>query len=281
MLCSRNVRRRDVGIDLVEDVGERDDVAGALREAGRARPPRSSFTSWPSSTSGSPAGYPSASMPDCIDFTWPWWSAPQMSMRCSQPALELVAVVREVVAEVGGSRRRTSPARGRAGHRSRWCAARWRRRLLEHVRPRLRRSSSTAATVARSRAACAPRTTCRSARRCDRGRRGRPATAAAVSPVARLLRRDGVAQLGPHPIRHLDEVLALVAVLGRLLPAIAREQRRGEGVELGPGVVQVVLAVHLGALGREEVRDRVADRDPTPTAGVDRAGGVRRRRTRG
>ena len=41
-------------------------------------------------------------MPACSDFTWPWWSAPQMSMRCSQPAVELVAVVGEVVAEVGG-----------------------------------------------------------------------------------------------------------------------------------------------------------------------------------
>ena len=34
--------------------------------------------------------------------------------------------------------------------------------------------------------------------------------------------------------------------------------------------------MHLGALGGEQVGERVADRDPAPTAGVQRAGGVRR-----
>ena len=42
------------------------------------------------------------------------------------------------------------------------------------------------------------------------------------------------------------------------------------------GVVQVVLAVHLRALRREQVRDRVADRDPAAAARVQRAGRVRR-----
>ncbi len=103
-----------------------------------------------------------------------------------------------------------------------------------------------------------------------------PSTTRAVAPLARLLLRGRVAELGAHPVGHLDEVLALVAVLGRLLAAVAREQRRGERVELVAGVVQVVLAVHLGALRGEQVGDRVADRDPAPAAGVERAGRVRR-----
>ena len=39
-------------------------------------------------------------MPACSDFTCPWWSAPQMSMRWFEPRRDLVAVVREVVAEI-------------------------------------------------------------------------------------------------------------------------------------------------------------------------------------
>ena len=54
----------------------------------------------------------------------------------------------------------------------------------------------------------------------------------------------------------------------------AREQRETELVELVAGIVEVVLAVHFGTLRREQVRDRVADRDPSPAARVQRAGGV-------
>ena len=43
-----------------------------------------------------------------------------------------------------------------------------------------------------------------------------------------------------------------------------------------PGVVQVVLAAHLGTLAREQVRDGVAHRHPAAAAGVQRPGGVGR-----
>ena len=103
----------------------------------------------------------------------------------------------------------------------------------------------------------------------------------AVAPLARLLLGDVVTELGAHPRRHVDEVRALVAVFGRLATRVAGQQRSSERVELAPGVVEVVLAVHLGALGREQVREGVADRDPPSPAGVqaDRSGW--RRRTRG
>ena len=77
-------------------------------------------------------------------------------------------------------------------------------------------------------------------------------------------------------VGHLDEVLALVAVLGRLAAVVAREERRAEQVELVAGVVQVVLAVHVGALRGEQVRDRVADGDPAAAARVQRTGRVGR-----
>ena len=98
----------------------------------------------------------------------------------------------------------------------------------------------------------------------------------AVAPLARVVGRDVVAELGVQLRGHVDEVLALVAVLGRLLAAVARVERVAELVELRARVVQVVLAVHLGALRGEQVRDRVADRDPAPAAGVQRAGRVGR-----
>ena len=96
------------------------------------------------------------------------------------------------------------------------------------------------------------------------------------APLARVVGRDVVAELGVQVARQVDEVLALVAVLGRLLAAVARVQRVAEGRELVAGVVEVVLAVHLRALRRQQVRDRVADRDPAPAARVQRPGGVGR-----
>ena len=95
-----------------------------------------------------------------------------------------------------------------------------------------------------------------------------------ITPLTRLLIGRGVTQRHTHLIGHLDEVLPVVAVVGRLLSPVAGEQRRPEVVELAPEVVQVVLAVHLGALCREQVRERVADCDPAPSARVDRPGGV-------
>ena len=97
-----------------------------------------------------------------------------------------------------------------------------------------------------------------------------------VPPLPGLLLGHRVAELAPHPFGHVDDVLALVAVLRRRLPAVAGDQRGGEGVELVPGVVQVVLAVHDGALGRQEVGEGIAHRHPTPAARVQGAGGVGR-----
>ena len=79
-----------------------------------------------------------------------------------------------------------------------------------------------------------------------------------------------------HLARHVDHVLAVIPVLGRLFATESGDQRSGEGVELVPRVVQVVLAVDLGSLRGEEVRERVADRHPTRAAGVDRPGRVQR-----
>ena len=102
-----------------------------------------------------------------------------------------------------------------------------------------------------------------------------------VAPLARLLLGDLVAELGAQPERHLHEVLALVAVLRRLATFVPGEQRRAERVELVPGVVQVVLAVHLGALGGEQVGE--SRRPPRPIAHRRRAAGRSGspRRTRG
>src|SRR2546423_855374 len=61
----------------------------ARRESRTSSPPRSIRTSWPRMISGSPGGNPSNSRPTCRYFTWPWWSAPQMSTRCSHPRPDL------------------------------------------------------------------------------------------------------------------------------------------------------------------------------------------------
>ena len=103
---------------------------------------------------------------------------------------------------------------------------------------------------------------------------------AAVAPFARVVGRDVVAELRVQRGGHVDEVLALVAVFRRLLAPVARVQRVAELGELRAGVVQVVLAVHVGALRREQVRDRVADRDPAAAARVQRARSGSPRRTR-
>ena len=97
-----------------------------------------------------------------------------------------------------------------------------------------------------------------------------------MAPLGRLLGRDVVTELGVQLRRHVDEILALVPVFGRFDALVARVERIAELVELGAGVVEVVLAVHLGALRREQVRDRVADRDPAPTARVQGPGGIGR-----
>ena len=96
------------------------------------------------------------------------------------------------------------------------------------------------------------------------------------APLTCPLGRHVVAELGSHAFGHLDEVLTLVPALRQLRTPGPRQEGRAEGVELGARVVEVVLAVDLGALGRQHVGDRVADRHPAAAAGVQRSGRVGR-----
>ena len=212
-------------------------------------------------------------MPACVDFTCPWWSAPQMSMRWLEPrailsrwyarslqqirggtvGLHEHAVAR--VAEVGGAQ----PARAVLLVDDTL--------LVEHAQ----HVGDLVALVQR-----------------PLGEPGVEVHADAVeiglealddvahAPLARVVGRHVVAELGAQLARQVDEILALVPVFGRLLASVARVQRVAERRELVPGVVEVVLAVHLRALRRQQVRDRVADRDPAAAARVQRAGGVGR-----
>ena len=103
-----------------------------------------------------------------------------------------------------------------------------------------------------------------------------PFDRSAVTPLARIDGIDSVAERLVHLARHVDHVLAVISVLGRLLATESGHQRSGKGVELVPRVVQVVLAVDLGSLRGEEIRERVAHRHPTRAAGVDRPRWVQR-----
>ena len=85
-------------------------------------------------------------------------------------------------------------------------------------------------------------------------------------------RRHGVAR----KLRQLADVVALVAVLGRLLPAPDRLDRLAELVHLRARVVVVVLALDLVAAELEEAGERVADRAVPRRGDDDRPGRVRR-----
>ena len=207
---------RDVGIDLVEDVGERDDVAGPLRDADLARRPASASRAGRAGPRARRPGSPSASMPACSDFTWPWWSAPQMSMRCVQARGRTCRGGTRGRCRDRWWRRRTARARGRAGRRSRWSAASV-APSCSYTTPRASRSSSTSATSPRSCSVrsenqvskCTPMRPRSSCRPCD-DRRGSPTR----TPARRVTSSPSSARM---PVGHVDEVLALVAVLGRLL----------------------------------------------------------------
>ena len=88
--------------------------------------------------------------------------------------------------------------------------------------------------------------------------------------VAPLDRVDVVGHLG----RPLADVLALVAVLGELLPAFRADQRAAEDAHLHAAVVQVVLPVDDVAGALEDAGQRVAVGGPPPAAGVERTGRV-------
>ena len=77
--------------------------------------------------------------------------------------------------------------------------------------------------------------------------------------------------------RHLDQVLRPGSrPRAAACPCTGRSSDAPNVSSWLPGVVQVVLAVHDRTLRREQVRDRVADRDPAATARVQRTGRVHR-----
>ena len=75
----------------------------------------------------------------------------------------------------------------------------------------------------------------------------------------------------PQPGGDLGHVLAAVAVLGHLLAARPRHQRRAEQVDLAAGVVEVVLARHVVACEGEQPGQRVAVGGVACSANGDRA----------
>ena len=72
----------------------------------------------------------------------------------------------------------------------------------------------------------------------------------------------------------VGDVAAAVAVLRRRLALGGGDEGAGEAVDLLAVVVEVVLAGHLRATGRQHAAQRVADGRPAGAAQVDRAGGV-------
>ncbi len=77
-------------------------------------------------------------------------------------------------------------------------------------------------------------------------------------------------------LRELGDVVAVVAVLGRLLAAAHRVDRRAEAVHLGAGVVVVVLALDRVTGEGEQPRDAVAVGAVACRGDGHRAGRVRR-----
>ncbi len=108
-------------------------------------------------------------------------------------------------------------------------------------------------------------------------RRGTPRTCSIISSIPRAptaSRSSGSIPSSAICRRQLDHVLALVAVLGRLLAAHPGGDRAGEVGDLGPGVVDVVLALDLVADRRQQPHHRVAVGRPAAAADVQRAGRV-------
>ena len=103
----------------------------------------------------------------------------------------------------------------------------------------------------------------------------RPRVEMDAEPLERRLdprqhRRDRVALEGGE----LADVVALVAVLRRLLPAPHRLHRSAEELHLRAGVVVVVLALDLVPAQLEQARDRVADPAVPRRGDGERAGRV-------
>ena len=156
------------------------------------------------------------------------------------------------------ARRRSGSGPGPCRRRTRWCAARSRLRS----RRRGPRSRSCVDRVAR------PRPSSRSERSEDQVSKRTPnrssvaSIRARIASVPRTLERVEVVRvgaLGRELGGELGDVVARVAVLGRLLAAHPGRDRLGEQPHLGAGVVDVVLALDRLAGALEQPRQRVAE----------------------
>ena len=266
---------RDVGIDLVENVGERDDRAGATRQAHELTAALESheLTEDHLGLGRRLGADPQRAHADLerLHLTVVV-GAPDVD-QVIPPPCDLVAVVREVVGQVGGR------SVGAHQHAVALVAERLGRQPLGAVRFERVPGATQIVEHGGHGAGVVQRLL------------GEPRVEAHTDPFevvtdplhrpphtprAGLLTGDAVTEVGPHLAREVDEVRALVAVLGRLTPLVAGHERRRERVQLTPGVVQVVLAMDRRALCGEEVRDRVAHGDPSTAAGVQRARRVHR-----
>ena len=143
------------------------------------------------------------------------------------------------------------------------------------------RSLSSPYAVVRAQSAPSPRT-CRASagarRRAARSRSAAPTSrsgcgsARASSSICLRIAATG----SPGTLRELRDVVAVVAVLRRLLPTPHRVDRRAEAVHLRARVVVVVLALDLVARELEQPRDGVAVRAVPRRRDGDRPGRVRR-----
>ena len=187
--------------------------------------------------------------------------------------------------QVGRRRRRSRSARPcgarprgpRCRRRAPSCAAR-RRRRRDRWSPPAGSPARPRPGSGRPRAASARGTSCRT-------RRGSRASVVA-DPLDRQLHARGGRGLGVHVRRagdlpgQLGDVLALVAVLGRLLAARAGHDRRAEPGDLPARVVEVVLALDLVALEAEQPQQGVAVGGVAPVRRRSAGRSGWRRRTR-
>ena len=261
----------DVGIDLVEDVGERDDVARALRDTHLG-----AVAHQPHELAEEHLGLGRRAEAERLHACLQRLDlpvvvgAPHVDEVVPAPP-HLVAVVREVVAEIG---RRAVRAHQHAVARVAEVGGAQPSRVVlvvDHA-ALLERAQHVGHLVALvQRALREPRVEVHAD--------ATEIVAQAIddvphTPLARVVGRHVVTQLLVQLGGHVDEVLPLVAVFRRCLAAVPGVQRVAEGRQLIAGVVQVVLAVHDRALRREQVGDRVAHCHPAPAARVQRSGRV-------
>ena len=108
-------------------------------------------------------------------------------------------------------------------------------------------------------------------RRCE----GDTALRRQIGRRTRVVSTGADPQLGRQLLSPLDDVLAVVAVVGHRLASRPCRERTPEQLHLGAAVVDVVLGDGAVAAAPEQTGEAVAKGTPTTAAGVQRAGGVR------